>query len=107
MPAMQAFVGTELKFAFTITAEGFNMNTNDFTIMLMNGRKTKTILKEDCFQDENEDWFFVFDSTELGAGVVSAVFTAFVPDTDFDDEYRTEVAKIDLVFIKPIIEKRR
>ena len=100
MAINQTYVGTELKFAFTIAASGFDMEEDNFQIQLKGAKKSLLIPKEDCFTDDNDQWYFTFDSSKLGTGMVNAIFTAFVPDDDFEDGYRTEVTKIDLIYIK-------
>lgn len=100
MAIYQTYVGTELKFAFTITASGFDIDDDDFEILVKGQRRSIRIPKDECFMDENDQWYFTFDTAQLGPGMVYAIITAYVPDEDFDDGVRKEVAKIDLVYIK-------
>lgn len=102
MAIQNAYIGTELKYAFTITAEGFSMEDDDFSIEVTNGRKSIVIPKDECFKDEHDQWYFTFDSTLIGTGMIRAIFRAQVPDEDFDDNFRGEVAKVDLVYIKSL-----
>lgn len=93
------FVGTKLKFAISISSPGFNMTEDDFTVDIRRGAKTIHFDKEDLVVDENDQYYVCFDTAELGGGVVEAIITAFVPDDDFSDGIRTEVAKITLLSV--------
>ena len=96
-----AYLGTELKFLLKITADGFSMVDDDFTVTLKRGQVTKVFTKDQLVQDENDRFYLCFDSAEFGKGLITATITAYVPDDDFDDGLRTEVQKIDLVTINP------
>ena len=103
MVSTQTYIGTELKFALTITAEGFSMDDDWFSIELKRGGKSVvTIPKNECIHDGEGNWYFTFDSRDFGTGTVTAIITALVPDEDFDDNLRTEVTKIDLINIKNV-----
>ena len=96
------YLRTELKFAITITAGGFNMEEDDFNVVFKNttnGNKVE-LAKEDLVND-GELYYALVNTTALGVGHVNVVTTAYVPDSDFDDGLRTEVNVIyDLVNIK-------
>lgn len=96
------YEGTDLKFAINIECEGFSMRSNDFHIVLSNGCKSITILKEDMVRDENNVWYLCFNSRKLGAGTVTMVVYANVPDDDFEDGERTEVYKCTLCHIEGV-----
>ena len=94
----RAYIGTEMKFKVEITAAGFSMVDDDFTITLKRGTVTKTFEKSELVY--NQDGFFLcFDTSEFGTGVVTAIIRAEVPDNDFEDGYRTEVYKMDFMII--------
>ena len=88
------YVGTKLKYALTISAEGFNMENDDFDVLLKRGPNSMLLKKEDLVVDDNGQYYVCFDSTPLGPGVVSAIITARVPDDDFPDGVRDEVFKL-------------
>lgn len=96
------YLGTELKFAITITAGGFNMEEDDFNVVFKNttnGNKVE-LAKEDLVND-GELYYALVNTAALGIGYVNVVTTAYVPDADFDDGLRTEVNVIyELVNIK-------
>lgn len=97
-----AFVGTELKFIVDITAVGFSMVDDDFTVTIRRGSKQKVFEKADLARDGEDNFYVCFDSAEFGNGMIQAVVTAYVPDTDFPDGLRTEVYLMDLVNVKKV-----
>ena len=92
----RTFIGTELKFAFTIEAAGFSMEDDDFNIVIRGSKGSVELTKDDCFKDGEGNWYFGFDSAATGPGYIMAKFTAYVPDSDFDDGLRTEVEEVTL-----------
>ena len=84
---------TELKYALTITAEGFSMDDDDWKVEIIGGRGKVTLEKKDCFDDGAGHWFFTLNSEAVGAGQPILAVTAYVPDEDFADGLRTEVYK--------------
>ena len=97
-----AFFGTELKFLIEIEAGGFSMVNDDFTVTIKRGTKQKVFAKADLARDAEDKFYVCFDSAEFGTGMIQAVITAYVPDTDFPDGLRTEVYLIDLVNVKRV-----
>ncbi len=95
----EAFVGTELKYLVNIESEGFSLVDDIFEIILKRGSVVMTFTKDDLvFRDGN--YYLCFDSEPFGAGTVSAVARAYVPDADFHDGKRTEVLRVDLVKLR-------
>ena len=94
----RAFLGTEMKFKVEITATGFSMVNDDFTVTLKRGAITKTYQKSDLIYD-GYGFYICFDTAEFGSGVMTAIIRAEVPDDDFDDGFRTEVYKFDFLTI--------
>ncbi len=90
------FVGTELKFALDITADGFDMDNDGWSVTVKGSLGSVRIDKSDCIDDGESNWFFTFDSTAVGPGQPVAIVTAYVPDNDFPDGLRTEVDKVNL-----------
>lgn len=97
----QIYIGTELKYLVEVGAQGFDMANDRFTVDIMRGPNLIHFEKEDMELDENGNYYVCFDTMALGTGKVTAKIIAYVPDTDYPDELRTEVAKIDLVVIQP------
>lgn len=103
-----AFQGTMLKYLLEITASGFDMDRDDFEITLKRGAKSLTIPKSDMVVEaytesenniliEKHRYYVCFDSAYFGNGVIVAVVTAWIPDTDFEGGVRKEVDKFNLI----------
>lgn len=98
----RAFIGTELKFLVEIEAGGFSMVDDDFTVTIKRGSKQHVFAKTDLIRDEEDKFYVCFDSAEFGSGMIQAIVTAYVPDTDFPDGLRTEVYLMDLLNINRV-----
>jgi len=96
----KTYLGTELKYKVTITASGFSMDDDDWSVTISRGKISKSFPKSECIHGE-DGWYVCFDTSELGAGQYIATITALVPDDDFPDGFRTEVQKITL----PLVEQ--
>lgn len=94
------YVGTDLKFAIDITADGFDMGSDDYTCTLSCGSQRVVVSKSDITEDENGQHYLLIDTTQFPSGVLRWVVTASVPDGDFVKGYRNEVEAIDLCEIK-------
>lgn len=92
--------GTEYTYALNITAPGFSMIENDFKVVLKCGNKSITLEKRDLVRDQEDNFYLCFDSSLLGPGAIYAIVTAYIPDPNFEDGFRTEVVKLNLIFIK-------
>ena len=113
MNPISTYLGTELKFKVKITAPGFSMENDDFTIQLVNKgvpsprmigqtvsrNVSRTYHKDELVIDDNGDYYLCFNTEDFGIGLITAIITAYVPDTAFLDGLRTEVYKTDLVNI--------
>jgi len=127
------YFGSDLKFQFTITANGFDQYMDDWSVTLYSGNKSVTWEKHgegdsDCdkhiFMSETEEepsehnWYLLVPTELLGNGPLKVVVTANVPDSDFseinpvkDSEgeiiegegYRREIAIQGLGTIKKVI----
>ena len=108
-----AFIGTELKYLLEISASGFDMDRDDFEITLKRGSKSLNLKKSDLVVEDytvvednisitKHHYYVCFDSAYFGSGIIAAIITAYVPDEDFDDGFRTEVDKFDLVNVKNV-----
>jgi len=95
-------VGTKLKYALTIRADGFDMDEDDFMVEIKRGANSIVLKKEDIERDSEGQYYVCFDTTELGSGSICAVVTAYVPDADFPDGVRTEVMKINLIVARGV-----
>ena len=95
-----SYIGTELKFAVTIAADGFDMETDDFEIIVKCKSKKVIYKKSDLLYDENGDFHIAIDTTIFPAGDLYAITYAYVPDSDFPDGIRTEVDQTRLITLK-------
>lgn len=98
----RAWVGTGLKFAITITAEGFDQAEDDWKVVFQCGRNTLELSKADMSIGEDDTFIANVDSSLLGAGTLSVITTAYVPDDDWEGGVRKEVDKQDILYIKEI-----
>ncbi len=89
------YYGSTPKFSLEIVGDGFSMNTDDFEIVLKGSKGSVRIGKKDTFQDDDGNFYFFFDTRELGVGKVKAVVTARVPDRDMPRGIRSEVYVIE------------
>lgn len=94
------YIGTELKFLVEIGAGGFSMADDRFTVDIMRGNNVLHFEKEDMELDRNGNWYVCFDTLALGTGIVTAKITAYIPDDDYVDGFRTEIQKMTLLTIK-------
>lgn len=87
------YSGSDLKFKVEANIQGFSMVDNDFVIVIKNrwGQHRCTIKKEECFQDENNGFYFTIENVSIG--VFYAYFTAYLPDDDYDKQTRNVVDK--------------
>ena len=89
--------GTTLKYLLEIQADGFDMTDDDFDVKLacQATGKTITLSKSDLVYDgDGDNWYVIFDSREIGPGIVDATVTAHVPDSDCPGGMRDEIAVI-------------
>lgn len=94
--------GTGLKFAVTMTCEGFDMDEDDWNIKVRRGTKEIIFTRENSIQDENGQWYICVDTTLLGPGIIYIIFEALVPDTDFNGGVRKEIQKYELIYNKSL-----
>lgn len=92
------WVGTDLKFAITITAEGFDQENDDWKVVFQCGRNTLEMTKADMSIGEDGSFIANVKSSLLGAGTLSVITYAYVPDEDWEGGVRTEVDKKENIF---------
>ncbi len=100
--ADECFLGTEKKYLIDIESTGFEMDRDDFEVVIKRGSNTITFTKENMVKDEEDNWYVSFNTSQLGAGVASMIVTAHVPDSDFPDGIRDEVDKFNFLRIKSV-----
>lgn len=90
------FVGTELKLAFEIECDGFDMDVDAWTCTVKKGSKSIVCDKDNNTAHDNDGWYLLIDSSQLGSGRYDLVVDIDVPDTDFPDLLRHETYKQEL-----------
>lgn len=90
-------LGTELKLNVHIAPiDGITIEDYDFTTeVYCNPRKSLTILKSETISVDSENYIIRVDTAPLGTGDLYCKVTAYIPDDDFADGFRTEVVVID------------
>lgn len=95
-------LGTEVKFSVEAVAEGFDMATDDFSVKIMKGHNVvKELAKSDLVID-GDTYLLCIDTNEIGVGNFDAAITAKVPDGHFQDGFRTEIVRQQLLTVKKL-----
>ena len=92
--------GTGLKYAITMTCEGFDMNEDDWTVTVTRGSKKMVFDKSNSVHDAEDQWYICIPSEDLGPGLIQIIYEALVPDSDFPNGIRPEIQKFDLIMNK-------
>ena len=99
------YIGTDLKFQITLTAEGFDQDTDRYDVQFICGSYSHTYSSEngDFATGADGNHYLLIPTSNLNPGVMKMVITAYVPDLDFDAHVRKEVESITLGPIRPAI----
>ena len=95
-------VGTEVKFAVSLEAQGFSMSDNDFTLYIMKGRNIVKEYQKADMVVEDDTYLLCIDTKEIGIGTFDLAVNAQVPDRHFQDSYRTEIERVPLMTVKKL-----
>ena len=91
------YLGTELKLNVNIepiggmTMDGYNWVAEVYC----SPNKPTIIKKGNAIRVDENNYVLLVDTTNLGTGALKCKITAEIPDQDFDDSLRTEIACID------------
>lgn len=96
------YIGTDLKFRIAISAPGFNQAEDDYDIKLFTGGATPLEFDQDDIVQDGDDFYLCVPTAELSPGPLKLVITAHVPDTDFGDNERSEIAVKNIGYLKNI-----
>lgn len=96
------YIGTDLKFKINITAEGFDMSTDAFSIKLRSGNSLIDVPNENIVSDGEDGYFLLVNTSQLKAGLLQMIVIAEVPDDDFPSGIRHEVDRVNLCTIKQV-----
>lgn len=104
--------GTGLKYAVNMTCEGFDMDTDDWTITVTRGNQSKEFTPDNSIQEVIEtptqgggvttstQWYICLDTDEFASGELYITFDACVPDSDFPSGIRHEIQEFLLTVLK-------
>ncbi len=104
------YIGTDLKFAITLTATGFDQSEDDYVVDIYSGKSKITLTVANGGIKYNEttgDYYLLVPTEQLRPGTLRMVVTAYVPDSDFPGEEghegtRREVVAQDIAYISNV-----
>lgn len=88
-------LGSDVKFDIHVEPIGsLSMQDYDFFVeVFVRSSKILKIEKEHCVKVDADNYRVTFNTRDIGVGSVQYRVTAFIPDNDFDDGLRTEIAE--------------
>ena len=105
--------GSGLKYAVSMTCEGFDMDTDDWTITVTRGNQSKEFTPSNSIQEVTEttpagggdpvvssQWYICIDTNDFASGELYITFDACVPDSDFPGGIRHEIQEFLLTNLK-------
>lgn len=102
--AQNIYAGTDVKLSINVEPiDGHALESLDFTAEVgCTPWRPVTIHKKDAIKVDADTYIVTADTRKTGVGPLRLRLTVQVPDGDFPDGYRTEVAEIwtDLVVVK-------
>lgn len=100
---MEAVIlGTEVKFAVYVVADGFSMDDDDFSLMIMKGRTVVKEIEKSELVIEDGTYLMCLDTEEIGAGTFDLAVRAYVPDGHFPDGLRTEIERVSFINVRKL-----
>lgn len=97
------FVGSTLKFAINIERKGFNMLWDGWRVTVTRGDKQIVCDRDNnSISDEDNQWYFLVDTKELGVGTYKIKVEIDVPDDDFPEKVCREVYGQNLIKVTSI-----
>lgn len=91
---MKVYQGTEIKLNVNIEPMlDVSMESYDFKVEIYTfPSKVLTFNKSDAIRVDSNNYIVLVDTSLLGEGDVKCKVTAHIPDDDFKDGFRTEIA---------------
>ena len=87
-------IGGMYKFAVSMTCEGFDMATDDWTVTITRGTASVSFTPESSVMDESDgQWYICLDTAAFKPGDAYITFEADVPDDDFPGGIRKEISE--------------
>ena len=92
----QIILGSELKININIEPmSDLHMKDYDFICQFyVNQNRSLKISKYAMKQIDDDNYVAMIDTSQIGVGELKVKVTAYIPDTDFDDQLRTEISTI-------------
>lgn len=89
-------LGTELKLKVNISPiDGIPLSNCDFYCTFFTSTsKKKEVHKSNMTKIDNDNYMVLLDTKDLGIGTVKMTIKVLVPDSDFNDGYRTEIETV-------------
>lgn len=115
------YKGDEIKFAIELTAPGFSMDDDDFTIEVaspsnsvkgyknppqdagtdvMIFKESDSSSSEETTDESGGTWYAIVNTSKLAVGALRVIATALIPDAHADDGIRTSIAVQKLATLK-------
>ena len=93
--ATTSIIGTEEKFNLRISPLGdLHAADYDFSVKAYSNKSANLIIpKDECIMVDNDNFIVRVDTSALGLGQIILEVTAYIPDSDFPDGLRTEIAR--------------
>jgi hypothetical protein len=101
MDGEKYYIGSDLKFKIDISAPGFSQERDNYDIDFYCGDTLLRFDQDDVIQS-GDCFYLPIATSSLASGKMKMVITAYVPDTDFDDNVRKEVAVYNLGMLKGV-----
>lgn len=94
MAENKVFIGTEMKLNISIEPlDGLTMDAYDFEVeVYVSQRKVVSAKKAECKRVDENNYIVLVDTNLIGTGKLLCKVIAYIPDGDFNDGLRTEVA---------------
>lgn len=99
----EIYKGSKFKLNIHIEPMGtLSMDDYDYTIEVSTARKSVKYTKAQTKRVDEHNCLVMVDSNNLELGQVEVLFTAHVPDADFEDSVRTEIMSMttDVVIVR-------
>ena len=96
------YVGEDLKFQITLTAEGFDQASDKYNIDFYCGKQEKHFTEADIIPG-TEGFFLLIPTSGMQPGMMKLIVTVFIPDEHFASGFRKEVESISLGMLRPLL----
>ena len=97
------YIGTDLKFKITLTAEGFDQGRDNYEIDFYCGDGHKHFTQDDVVKGTDGNFYIFIPTSDFTPGITKMVITAYIPDRDISGGVRKEIESIILGPLKPAI----